>query len=127
MFEAAINEFPFVAELPKREKSKLADLWDRFQEVKAITDKKGMIVPPIVAAELLGVSRQRIWQLMEGGRLARLEWRGQVFVTERDLMEFAESERKTGRPCGPNSLKDVCGMTIRAVQAFKRASKKSSK
>lgn len=131
MFEAAVNEFPFVAELPKREKSKLAQLWERFQEIQAITERKGTIVPPIVAAELLGVSKQRVWQLMEDGRLERVMWRNQVFVTEKDLLAFAESERKTGRPCGPTNMREVVTTAIRGGVSARRelleARKNSSK
>lgn len=138
MFEASVNEFPFVAELPKREKSKLAQLWENFQEIKAIQERKGTIVPPLIAAELLGVCRQRVWQLMEDGRLERVTWRGQTFVTEADLLAFAESERKNGRPCGPSNMREVVKTAVKgalsvrkelvAVQkAARQAREKSSK
>lgn len=127
MFKAAVNEFPFVAELPKREKSRLQLFWDRFKEVQALVDRKGTIVPPVVAAELLGISRQRVHELMQGGRLERVEWRGQVFVTEHDLVEFASAERKSGRPFGPTTVGQAAIAAVKSGQAFSRDLKKSSK
>jgi len=127
MFKAAVNEFPFVAELPKREKSRLQLFWDRFKEVQALCERKGTIVPPVVAAELLGISRQRVHELMQDGRLERVEWRGQVFVTEHDLVEFASAERKAGRPCGPTTVGQAAVASLKGGQAYTRELKKSSK
>lgn len=127
MFKAAVNEFPFVSELPKREKSRLQLFWDRFREVQALVERKGTIVPPVVAAELLGISRQRVHELMQGGRLERIEWRGQVFVTEHDLVEFAVAERKAGRPMGPTTVGQAAVSAVKAGQAYSKDLKKSSK
>lgn len=126
MFEASVNEFPFVAELPKREKSRLQQLWERFQEIKAIQDRKGTIVPPIVASELLGISRQRVHELMNEGRFERVEWRGQAFVTERDLLAYAESERKGGRPCGPSNMREVVKVAVKGAAAVRRELRQKS-
>lgn len=128
MFKAAVNEFPFVAELPKREKSRLQLFWDRFKEVQALVAEKGTIVPPVVAAELLGISRQRVHELMQDGRLERVEWRGQVFITEHDLVEFASAERKAGRPMGPTNMGQVAVASVKSGMAYRRELlKKSSK
>ena len=69
MHEAAAAEFPFVKALPKREKSRLARLWDHFQEVRAATAEHGVLMPQHYAADLLGVSRQRVHVLVNEGRL----------------------------------------------------------
>ena len=98
MFEATINEFPFVAEVPKREKSRLTKVWDAFQELKAITDEKGMLVPARFTANLLNVSHQRILQLVDAQHLERVTIDGNVFITERSIIALASSERKNGRP-----------------------------
>lgn len=98
MFDTTITEFPFVAELPKREKSKVALLWDRFARLKAISDEKGMLLPPVFCAKLLGVSKQRVYVLLEEGKMERVEIDGQVFVTEDSLVAWCKAEHKTGRP-----------------------------
>lgn len=106
MSEVAVAEFPFVAELPKREKSKIGKIWDHWKEVKAITEEKGMLVPPVVAALLLDVSRQRVHQLVEAGRLERVDFGGQGYITEASLVEWAKAEHVNGRPVKDRSLRE---------------------
>ena len=98
MADGLAAEFPFVEELPKREKSRLQKLWDHFTEVKAITAQKGLLVPVRFAANLVGVSQQRVDQLCDNGSLERVYVDGHPFVTENSLIEWAKSERKAGRP-----------------------------
>lgn len=93
MFEATITEFPFVEALPKREKGKLAKLWDRFAELRQLTEEKGMLIPQHFAAELLGVSRQRVHTLVNEGRLEAVEVGGSRFVTEPSVLAYAEADR----------------------------------
>lgn len=104
MFEAQTMDFPFVAEMPKRERSKVETLWDRFNHLKAITDEKGMLLPPLFCAKLLGVSRQRIYVLLEEGRLERVDVDGHTFVTEASFIEWCKAEHKNGRPTKAESL-----------------------
>lgn len=98
MFEANVLEFPFTAELPKREKCKVAQVWDRFQELSRITEREGMLIPMAYAAAVLDVSRQRVYQLEQSGKLKVIEVDGQKFVTENSVIEYARGERKAGRP-----------------------------
>jgi hypothetical protein len=112
MTVARLAEFPFVAELPKREKSKVATLWDAFQEASRIVEERGMCVPPIVAAKLLGVSKQRVGQIMDDGRLETVDVCGHRMILEDSLVEFCKSERKNGRPL--NLPKDTAEILRRA-------------
>jgi len=98
MTETMASEFPFVEQLPKREKSRLLKLWDHFAEARALTKEHGMLVPVQLAASLAGVSNQRIHQLMEADQLKRVELNGHPFVTENSFVVWAQSERKNGRP-----------------------------
>jgi hypothetical protein len=107
MHVAESIEFPFVAALPKREKSKFTKLWDHFQEVKRVTDERGMIVPPHLAAKLLGVTRQRVNFFMNEGRLDTVEVGGSRYIIEDSLVEFCKLERKEGRPPNlPTTMKE---------------------
>lgn len=118
MFEAQILEMPFVAELPKREKSKLHKLWDAFFDLREIVAKTGILVPQAAAARLLGVSPQRVGQLIGVGKLDTHVWNGSPWVTENSLIAFAESERKSGRPFNtPRTGKES------VVRAFKKNAK----
>jgi len=97
--EIAIAEFPFVQELPKREKGKLQTLWDRYAELRNLSEEHGMLIPCAFAAELAGVSRQRIFNLCEQGDLVSVNiGPRQRFITEASFVKWATGERKNGRP-----------------------------
>lgn len=53
---------------------------------------------PTQAAERLGVSRQRIGQLIDSGRLKAVEVAGRPVISERELARFGAIARKGGRP-----------------------------
>lgn len=98
VFDSTATDFPFVAELPKREKSRLGKLWDAFKELKALQNEHGYLVPQKAAAALLDVSATRIDQLVVAGHLTRRDFLNHVYITENSIVELARSERKNGRP-----------------------------
>lgn len=98
MFEAEALEFPAFADLPKREKSKVAHVWDTFRELSRVTEEKGMLVPQTFVAKLLGISTQRVHQLVAEGRFETYEMNGIPLITENSIVAFAKLERKSGRP-----------------------------
>lgn len=98
MDNVATADFPFVQELPKREKSKLASLWDSLKEAKAATQEHGALIPINFAAELLGISRQRMHVLLDEGKVASVRFHNQRFVSEKSLVEWAKAEHISGRP-----------------------------
>jgi hypothetical protein len=104
---AEVADFPFVAELPKREKGRIATLWDKFQEAREIIDREGVLVPPSFAAKVMNVSKQRVCQLMDSGRLKRVDFDGQSLVTENSIVEWAKAEHKGGRPINPASARQI--------------------
>lgn len=124
MFNAAITEFPFVETLPKREKSKLGKLWDHLSTVKQIVDEKGLILPQHMVADLLDLSRARVGQLIDDGRLEAVVVHGVRYVTEVSVVSFAKEERKTGRPL---KCLDNQGIWQASVSAARRAFKNTSK
>jgi hypothetical protein len=95
---ARAEDFPFMAELPKREKSKLAKGWELFRELQKTVEEKGFLVPANFASEILGVSKQRVHFLIKENRLETIVIQGHNYITEDSLVEFARSERKSGRP-----------------------------
>lgn len=116
------SEFPFVQQLPQREKSKLVKLWDHFAAVRMAIDQHGMLVPVSLAAELAGVSRQRIDQLVDSDRLVRIELNGHPFITENSFVQWAKSERKNGRPLKQHSAGDTWKIA-KKIAASRTASK----
>lgn len=114
MFEAVAHEFPFVDDLPKREKSRWAKLWEQFQTARALTAEHGIILPQAAAAQLLGVSRQRVFQLVEEGRLQTLELAGCRYVTEKSIIAHAEAERRSGVHLNPTSPTECAKRAVAA-------------
>ena len=115
--DALTNDFPFVSELPRREKSKVVKVWEAFRQMNAMRAEHGAPVPQKVAATLLEVSTTRIDQLVEAGKLTRVDFFGHVYITENSLVEHARSERKTGRPF---KVLEECASSPRAAWKIAR-------
>lgn len=126
--EVTVNEFPFVAELPKRDAKKVKTLWEEFKDLSAIARERGAFVPTGVAAALLGVSKQRVSELIKLGRFEVVSIHGRNFVMEDSIVAFAESERAAGRPWpGPKSVKEAADIALKVGMDHYRSCKKSSK
>jgi hypothetical protein len=98
MFEATQADFPYVDELPKREQKRVLGVWDRISMMNDVWQEHGGLVPVIVAAKCLNVSRSRLDDFAREGRLVRVELEGHVYVSRNSLTEFARIERANGRP-----------------------------
>lgn len=98
MQDTATLDFPFVADLPKREKSKIARFWDDLEEFRAVVRERGTIVPVTLVAKILGVSRTRVYELIKSGRLEPVELDGHMYVGYNSLEAWAKAEHKVGRP-----------------------------
>ena len=95
MNDAATTDFPFVAEMPKGEKSRRQKLVEEYYAFRKLSVEG----PPFTfscAASFLGVSRQRIYQLCESGRLERIEFLGKSFITCDGILAMQAELRKTG-------------------------------
>jgi len=92
------EDFPFVQDLPKRKQSLVERVWDRLKAFDAVVKEKGPVVTTRFAASLLGVSKQRIDQLMDAKKLERVDVDEHPFITQASIIELARSERKNGRP-----------------------------
>lgn len=98
MFHSEAIEFPFVTELPKRERKRVMTVWERFEAIKKVTDEKGMLLPVVFAAKLLGISQQRVHNIIADGRLEAINLDGHKFIPEESFVAFCKLERKNGRP-----------------------------
>lgn len=111
--EAAVTEFPFVAALPKREKSKLAKVWELKRHLDEATQTEGQLIPVTLAAKCLDVGRTRVDQFCAAGQLRRVVVDGHVFISGKSLMELAATERKNGRPTKLETLGDAVRVALR--------------
>jgi len=102
-----IAEFPFVEAMPKREKSRLARVWEQFQLVREAVRIHGALIPQSYAKTLLDLSKQRVHQLVNEGKLTSIDLGGVRYVTEKSILAWAEAEHKTGRPVKVPSTKTI--------------------
>ena len=80
--------------MPKRVKSR----WEELNELCDIVDEHGPIIPCADAARLLDLSRQRIHQLIDQGKLVPVMFGGRAWLAEKQLRAFIELKREpTGR------------------------------
>ncbi len=121
MLEADYAEFPFVEALPRREKSKVAKLWDLVQEIRAVSAESGPLIPSTLAAKCLGVSRQRVDDYLADGRLQEFRVDGHVFITGNSLVELAKTERKAGRPF---KMPSTVGDAVRVAGELRKEAQK---
>jgi len=101
-------DFPFVAELPRAEKKAVKSFWEQFDEMRAAIKEHGIMLPTGAVAKLLGVSRTRVYDLIENGTLLTYTFNGQKLVTEKSVVAWSVAEHKNGRPVQFNtSRRDV--------------------
>ncbi|MBU6402961.1 MAG: hypothetical protein KGS61_21785, partial [Verrucomicrobia bacterium] len=93
-----VSEFPFMAALPKREKCKIRSYIDLWREMDRLTKEKGALLPAPLCWRILHVSRQRLMQFIQEGRLEAYNIEGYWFIPDRAFTEFVMTARKTGRP-----------------------------
>ncbi len=79
----------------KGSKAWVASEIQRFRDLSA---KHDGLTSPWFARVAMGVSKQRVYQLMEAGRLPFYEILGKPFIACDVLERFAKIERRTGRP-----------------------------
>jgi len=96
MFEATISEFPFVGELPKRDKSKLQEVWDELAEFHEVSKREHGLVSVQHAMKCLNVSRSSIDDLVRRCKLTRFEFGGHVVISVKSLKQWANAERSVG-------------------------------
>jgi hypothetical protein len=68
------------------------------REIVDATERHGVLLPPWAVVETLGLSRQRVHELVQAGRIATVEVAGKTFVPAVALELFLSEARKVGRP-----------------------------
>ena len=126
--DVTVEQFEMFPEMPtvpllKRTKN----IWEQLNELKELTEKHGQLVPIAMAAELLDLSRQRVFQLIDDGTFTPTEWRGQRWLTENDLRSFIELERNSGRPWKEPSAKEIWRRSRNYAKAVVAEAKKKKK
>jgi hypothetical protein len=73
----------------------IADEFNRFQRVSKFV---GGLIPQAQAAVILGLSKQRVNDPVNAGRLREHDFFGKDFIAGEDIAKFKELKRRSGRP-----------------------------
>jgi hypothetical protein len=71
---------------------------EEFARFQMVAKHVGGLVPQAQAARILGLSKQRINDLVAGGRLREHDFFGKNFIACADIEKFQGQERPSGRP-----------------------------
>lgn len=92
------NELPGMPapSAPKLRKGSRAWIGAEMSRFRSLSVEHDGLTQPFMAALVLGVSKQRVSQLMGAGHLRSFEVMGKSFLSCRDIEQFAKLERDTG-------------------------------
>lgn len=119
------------------EEEKPASFRDELEAFSRASVEEHGLINLSQAAIYLGVSAQRVHQLIECRKLTPFRFTGRVYVSYTELGEFAKIERPTGRPvttgervvagakCAAHSLVDPMQRSYDVTKDFKRPKKKA--
>jgi hypothetical protein len=91
--------------------AKVEGFLQRVRDLQAIQNEIGGIVPQTLAAVALGISTQRVHQLLHTGQLEPVLVCETPYVSMRSLAQFVNGDRKNGRP--------IKGSKLTAWETFK--------
>jgi hypothetical protein len=111
--QAEVFEFPFLAQVPRRP-GRIARFLELKRRLDAVTEEKGPIFAAALVAKVLGISNQRIHQLIEAGHIEAVNIDSHTYVSQRSVESWLAEERKGGRP------PKVRGETVREAWAVAR-------
>jgi hypothetical protein len=90
----------------KRYKGLLSFLTD-WHEFSRISKSNGGLVPQSVVATILGVSRQRVHQLIEEGTFSHWSFYGKKWLSQKEVVSFAKLNRQAGENQFQPSAKQI--------------------
>jgi hypothetical protein len=83
--------------LPKNEKSSvLRGMMENVREFVRLTNLHGGLLPQSAVATVLGVSRQRVHQLVEEGTFSHWTFYGMKWLSQKEVVSFAKLNRQQG-------------------------------
>jgi hypothetical protein len=101
MSQAAQLDMTFLPHLPR--KSVAQDVRDDYNAWKRDQENLGGLMPTVLARVILGVSRQRLHEMLEQGHMRYVTHQGHVYIAGDDIKERLAQKRdgrisKGGRP-----------------------------
>jgi hypothetical protein len=84
------------ARRPEPSKGSVAWTVREWRKFRQLSSKHGGLTSTTLAAIAIGISRQRVWQLVNSGHLRMFEIMGKQYLACDDVEEFAKLERSSG-------------------------------
>lgn len=86
----AEQEFAFVADTPKRSTA-FSRAMEAINDLKEVASEHGTLIPAPMLQAILGVSQQRVAQMLTEGKFHVFKFHGKNYVTEESLKHFVQS------------------------------------
>ena len=103
---------PSPAEAPRRkQKMSLKGLFRFLQEYRKTFNSEGGLLPIATAARLMGLSKQRVHELIKEGTLVPVEACEKKWLSANQVEDFIKLEREAGRPWHKPSVKELWKMS----------------
>jgi len=88
-------------------KQRLKFFLDQIRAFREMTSRDGGLLPFATAAKLLGVSKQRVNELVTEGTFKPVEFAGKKWLSANQIEEFIKLKREPGRPWNKPSVKEM--------------------
>ena len=92
-------------------KQRLKFFLDQIRAFREMTSRDGGLLPFATAAKLLGVSKQRVNELVTEGTFKPVEFAGKKWLSANQIEEFIKLKREPGRPWNKPSVKEMWKMS----------------
>jgi hypothetical protein len=100
------------AEAPRRKaKMSLKGVFRFLRDYRKTLSREGGLLPFATAAVLMGVSKQRVNELIKEGTLVPVEACGKKWLSAKQVEEFIKLHREPGRPWHKPSVKEMWKMS----------------
>lgn len=109
-----------VKQVAPKKASKIGRLLERLNEFRKFEAEYGELIPLPVAVGLLGVTKQRVYALIDEGRISSCVFEGHHYVTLDTVFDYAKSERKGGRPPKSEGIKAIVTCVYKSIDDIVR-------
>ncbi len=112
MNEKQADNVPLLAEAPRpKAKMGLRGVLRFLRDYRKTLKQEGGLLPFVTAASLMGVSKQRVNELIKEGTLVPVEACGKKWLSANQVEEFIKLHREPGRPWNKPSAKELWKMS----------------
>ena len=105
----------------KGKASRIQEIVEDTKEFMRISKQRGGLIPLSTVATILGVSRQRVYQLVSEGVFGHWTFHGMKWVSQAEVVEFAKLDRRGGENQHGPSVKELWKASRASGKEFTKA------